>query len=47
MSTVTLDTSLAEVVGAQTAAKFQRAFGMETVGDLLNHYPRRYARRAS
>lgn len=45
MSTVTLDTSLAEVVGAQTAAKFQRAFGMETVGDLLNHYPRRYARR--
>ena len=45
MSSVTLDTSLVDALGAKTAAPFQRAFGMATVGDLLSHYPRRYARR--
>ncbi|MDZ8275804.1 ATP-dependent DNA helicase RecG [Microbacterium aquimaris] len=40
----TLDSRLDGVVG--TAAKtLERAFGMKTVGDLLGHYPRRYARR--
>ncbi|MBI5160852.1 MAG: ATP-dependent DNA helicase RecG, partial [Micrococcales bacterium] len=29
----------------RTAAAFERAFGIRTVGDLLSQYPRRYARR--
>lgn len=33
------------VLGGRTAAAFKRAFGVVTVGDLLEHYPRRYARR--
>ncbi|MET4638485.1 ATP-dependent DNA helicase RecG [Mycetocola sp. 2940] len=33
------------VLGGRTAAAFKRAFGIVTVGDLLEHYPRRYARR--
>lgn len=45
MPSVTLDTSLDVPLGAKTAGLFQRAFDMATVGDLLNHYPRRYARR--
>lgn len=45
MPSVTLDTSLTDALGAKTAGLFQRAFGMETVGDLLSHYPRRYAHR--
>jgi ATP-dependent DNA helicase RecG len=40
-----LDASLASVVGPRTAAPLAKAFGMQTVGDLLTHYPRRYARR--
>ncbi len=32
-------------LGGRTAAAFERAFGYRTVGDLLAHYPRRYARR--
>ncbi len=42
---VTLDSRLDGVVGGKTASALQRAFGMRTVGDLLSHYPRRYAKR--
>ncbi len=44
MPSVTLDAALGDVLGAKTASTFARAFGMATVGDLLDHYPRRYAR---
>ncbi|WP_217183746.1 ATP-dependent DNA helicase RecG [Streptomyces sp. AC495_CC817] len=40
---VTLDASLEEALGATPAKTLHRAFGMQTVGDLLSHYPRRYA----
>lgn len=33
------------VLGGRTAGAFKRAFGMVTVGDFLEHYPRRYASR--
>ena len=36
---------LERVVGGATAKAFERAFGHRTVGDLLTHYPRRYAKR--
>lgn len=42
---MTLETRLEVAVGAQTAKALARAFDMATVGDLLDHYPRRYARR--
>jgi len=45
MPSVTLASSLEVVLGSKTAATLARAFGMATVGDLLAHYPRRYARR--
>jgi ATP-dependent DNA helicase RecG len=45
MPQVTLSSRLDGVVGAKTAGALQRAFGMTAVGDLLGHYPRRYARR--
>ncbi len=45
MPSVTLDTSLDDALGGKTAGLFERAFAMATVGDLLTHYPRRYARR--
>src|SRR5688500_5655828 len=45
MASFTLDSSLGGAVGGKTAAALERAFGMTTVGDLLAHYPRRYARR--
>ena len=32
-------------LGARVAPQFAKAFGFETVGDLLAHYPRRYAVR--
>jgi ATP-dependent DNA helicase RecG len=38
-------TKLDGVLGGRTAAAFKRAFGVVTVGDFLEHYPRRYARR--
>lgn len=38
-----LDTSLADAIGPASAKKVERAFGMQTVGELLGHYPRRYA----
>ena len=40
-----LDTPLAEAVGTATAKSLARAFDMNTVGELLGHYPRRYADR--
>lgn len=40
---LTLESSLEEALGATPAKTLDRAFGMRTVGDLLSHYPRRYA----
>lgn len=40
-----LGTGLSRVVGAKTATALQRGLGLSTVGDLLRHYPRRYAER--
>jgi len=45
MTPPTLDTRLDGALGAKTATLLERAFGMGTVGDLLAHYPRRYAMR--
>lgn len=36
---------LLTALGARVAPLFEKAFGFETVGDLLGHYPRRYASR--
>lgn len=44
-SGITLDDRLANVLGGRTASALAKAFDMVTVGDLLGHYPRRYARR--
>ncbi|GAA5027883.1 ATP-dependent DNA helicase RecG [Microbacterium fluvii] len=41
----TLRTRLDGAVGGKTATALEKAFGMRTVGDLLQHYPRRYAKR--
>ena len=38
-----LDKPLKSVVGGVSATKLEEHFGMVTVGDLLSHYPRRYA----
>jgi ATP-dependent DNA helicase RecG len=40
-----LDESLRATLGGKAAAKLDTAFGLATTGDLLRHYPRRYARR--
>ncbi|MFJ2541924.1 ATP-dependent DNA helicase RecG [Microbacterium sp. NPDC087589] len=40
---LTLDSSLEEALGTTPAKSLDRAFGMKTVGDLVSHYPRRYA----
>lgn len=45
MSSLSLESRLDGAVGGKTATALERAFGMRTVGDLLSHYPRRYARR--
>lgn len=45
MSTSPLDAKLANTLGGRTAAAFERGLGLRTVGDLLSHYPRRYAKR--
>lgn len=45
MPSFTLDSRLDGAVGGKTAAAVKRAFDMHTVGDLLAHYPRRYAHR--
>ncbi|QMW68338.1 ATP-dependent DNA helicase RecG [Mumia sp. ZJ1417] len=44
---MTPQTKLANVVGDKTAKAFDRSFGIVTVGDLLRHYPRRYAERGT
>lgn len=38
-----LDSSLEDALGAAPAKTLNRAFDMKTVGDLVSHYPRRYA----
>ncbi|HET8896889.1 MAG TPA: ATP-dependent DNA helicase RecG, partial [Protaetiibacter sp.] len=40
-----LDAKLSGVLGGRTASALTKGFGVETVRDLLTHYPRRYARR--
>ncbi|MEV8251139.1 ATP-dependent DNA helicase RecG [Microbacterium sp. NPDC076768] len=40
---LTLDSSLEDALGAASAKTLGRAFSMKSVGDLLAHYPRRYA----
>ncbi|WP_282847013.1 ATP-dependent DNA helicase RecG [Microbacterium oxydans] len=40
---LTLDSSLDDAIGAASSKTLGRAFGMKSVGDLLSHYPRRYA----
>lgn len=40
---LTLDSSLEDALGAVPAKTLKRAFDMKTVGDLVSHYPRRYA----
>jgi ATP-dependent DNA helicase RecG len=40
-----LDVKLSNALGGRTAAAMQKGLGLVTVGDLLTHYPRRYARR--
>ena len=45
MTSLSLETRLDGVVGGKTATALEKAFGMRTVGDLLSHYPRRYAKR--
>ncbi|HEY8826706.1 MAG TPA: ATP-dependent DNA helicase RecG [Jatrophihabitantaceae bacterium] len=41
----TLTTPLADLIGGRTAKPFEKAFDIQTVGDLLRHYPRRMAER--
>uniref|UniRef100_UPI001356E244 ATP-dependent DNA helicase RecG n=1 Tax=Agromyces humi TaxID=1766800 RepID=UPI001356E244 len=41
----TLDTRLTGALGGRTAQAVERAFGYRTVGEMLGHYPRRYALR--
>lgn len=40
-----LGVTLSTALGGRAAQPFDKAFGYRTVGDLLSHYPRRYARR--
>jgi ATP-dependent DNA helicase RecG len=40
-----LDEKLSGPLGGRTAAALAKGLGLQTVGDLLMHYPRRYARR--
>ena len=42
---LTLDTPLSDALGDKVATRLSKAFGMSAVGDLLAHYPRRYAIR--
>jgi ATP-dependent DNA helicase RecG len=41
---VALGTPLKNALGDKTAAALEKGLGLSTVGDLLRHYPRRYAR---
>jgi ATP-dependent DNA helicase RecG len=40
-----LDAKLSAHLGGRTAAAIEKGLGLATVGDLLSHYPRRYALR--
>jgi ATP-dependent DNA helicase RecG len=40
-----LDRKLTAALGGRTANAFEKGLGLRTIGDLLSHYPRRYARR--
>jgi ATP-dependent DNA helicase RecG len=40
-----LEVRLSTALGGRTGQAIEKAFGFATVGDLLAHYPRRYARR--
>jgi len=42
---VYLNRPLNQMVGGKTAKALEKSFGIVSVGDLLNHYPRRYAER--
>jgi ATP-dependent DNA helicase RecG len=44
-SVTTLREPLARPLGPKTSAVLKEVFGLETVGDLLRHYPRRYLTR--
>ncbi|MFM6974071.1 MAG: ATP-dependent DNA helicase RecG [Agromyces sp.] len=45
MSVSALDSRLSAVLGGKTAEALEKAFGMQSVADLLAHVPRRYATR--
>ncbi len=45
VSSSPLDAKLSSALGDRSANALKKAFGMLTIGDLLTHYPRRYARR--
>ena len=40
-----LDVKLSSALGGRTATALEKHLGLKTVGDLISHYPRRYARR--
>ena len=40
-----LDAKLSNAIGGRTAAAIEKGLGLVTVGDLVTHYPRRYALR--
>ena len=40
-----MDRKLRDFLGAKTAKTFAEVLGIETVGDLLRHYPRRYLKK--
>ena len=42
---ITRESALAQVLGDRTQRALKKAFGYTTVGQLLEHYPRRYATR--
>ncbi len=45
MATNPLERKLSDLLGGKTAGALEKAFDMVTAGDLLAHYPRRYAKR--
>lgn len=47
MNAGVLDARLGGVLGGRTAAAIEKAFGYRTVGELLDHAPRRYAERGA
>ncbi|MFG1816609.1 ATP-dependent DNA helicase RecG [Kribbella sp. NPDC049174] len=43
--TTDMDRKLRDFLGARTAKSFAEVLGLETVGELLRHYPRRYLKK--